>query len=56
MLTKTLTATRIDGELAAIGTALLAGLMLLYVAGFAQASALHEAAHDPRHAIAFPCH
>jgi cobalt transporter subunit CbtB len=24
--------------------------------GFAGPAALHEAAHDSRHAIAFPCH
>jgi len=36
--------------------ALAAGLFLLYFAGFAQASVLHDAAHDTRHSIAFPCH
>jgi cobalt transporter subunit CbtB len=24
--------------------------------GYAQANALHDAAHDGRHAMAFPCH
>ncbi len=41
------------------GPALLAallGLALLFGTGFAQPSALHDAAHDTRHALAFPCH
>jgi cobalt transporter subunit CbtB len=32
------------------------GLLLVYVAGFAGIEALHNAAHDTRHAAAFPCH
>lgn len=36
--------------------ALLFGLFLVYGAGFAQPEALHNAAHDSRHAFAFPCH
>ena len=56
MNNKTLTATRVDTGLAGIALAALAGLMLLLVAGFAQASVLHDGAHDTRHAIAFPCH
>ena len=32
------------------------GLGLVFVAGFAPASALHNAAHDFRHAQNFPCH
>jgi len=42
--------------LAPVALALLAGLFLLYGAGFAQSAALHDAAHDARHAFAFPCH
>ena len=48
--------TRADTGLAGIALALIAGLMLLTVAGFAQATVLHDAAHDQRHAMAFPCH
>jgi cobalt transporter subunit CbtB len=33
-----------------------AGLALVYVAGFAQMEALHNGAHDARHAAALPCH
>jgi len=48
--------TSADSSIAAIGTALLAGVFLLFIAGYAQATALHDAAHDQRHAMAFPCH
>ncbi len=54
MTTKTLT--RVDTSLASIALAALTGVMLLMIAGFAQASVLHDGAHDTRHAIAFPCH
>jgi cobalt transporter subunit CbtB len=32
------------------------GLGLVFVAGFAPAAVLHNAAHDFRHAQNFPCH
>ncbi|HBZ45411.1 MAG TPA: cobalt transporter subunit cbtB-like protein [Maritimibacter sp.] len=32
------------------------GAVLLFAAGYAQATVLHDAAHDQRHAMAFPCH
>lgn len=32
------------------------GLALLSVVGHVQAAALHDAAHDVRHATGFPCH
>ena len=34
----------------------LVGFGLISVAGHVQASALHDAAHDVRHATGFPCH
>ncbi len=40
---------------AALAAALL-GLFLLYGTGFAYPSLIHNAAHDSRHAFAFPCH
>ncbi len=40
---------------AAIVAALL-GAFILLGTGFAQPQALHNAAHDARHAFAFPCH
>ena len=39
---------------AALAAAL--GLLLLAGVGFVQHSALHEAAHDVRHSVGFPCH
>lgn len=36
--------------------ALLLGAVILYGAGFVQASAVHNAAHDMRHSQGFPCH
>jgi len=41
---------------AGITLAFITGLTLLFVSGYAQASVLHDAAHDQRHAMAFPCH
>jgi len=32
------------------------GLFVIMGAGFAQMDAVHNAAHDVRHAFAFPCH
>lgn len=32
------------------------GLAIISVTGHVQASALHDAAHDARHATGFPCH
>lgn len=48
-----------SGHLAASAPALLAiifAALLLYGAGFAQPSAVHDTAHDSRHSLAFPCH
>lgn len=36
--------------------AALLGLVLLYGVGFAQTEALHNGAHDARHAAGFACH
>ena len=35
---------------------LIVGLGLVYFVGFAPIMAVHNAAHDTRHASAFPCH
>ncbi len=45
-----------DSGVTGIALTILAGLFLLAVCGFAQATVLHDAAHDQRHAMAFPCH
>ena len=36
--------------------AILLGVVLVYGVGFASPMAIHNAAHDARHAFAFPCH
>jgi len=36
--------------------ALLFGVFLLFGTGFAHPEAVHNAAHDTRHAFSFPCH
>ena len=45
-------ATRVQAALVAA----LLGAFILLGTGFAQPQALHNAAHDARHAFAFPCH
>jgi cobalt transporter subunit CbtB len=32
------------------------GVFLVYGVGFANSTTIHNAAHDARHAISFPCH
>lgn len=36
--------------------ALFLGFGLVYLTGFSPLSAAHDAAHDTRHALSFPCH
>lgn len=36
--------------------AVLFGCALVFTTGFAGSATLHNAAHDTRHAAAFPCH
>ncbi|MDE2228759.1 MAG: CbtB-domain containing protein [Alphaproteobacteria bacterium] len=49
------TPARVASQQAAVW-AILLGLMLIWGVGFATPSALHNAAHDSRHGLAFPCH
>jgi cobalt transporter subunit CbtB len=44
------------GRLAACAVVLILGVALVFLVGFAHPSVLHNAAHDSRHALAFPCH
>ena len=46
----------LDADLAGLAAAALLGLALVWAAGFANAAVLHDAAHDQRHAVGFPCH
>jgi cobalt transporter subunit CbtB len=54
--TLALTGTRTNERLGAVLLAAIFGLGLVFMAGFAPAAELHNAAHDFRHAQNFPCH
>ena len=43
-------------DLVSLTLAAAVGLGLLFAAGFAHSAVMHDAAHDQRHALAFPCH
>ncbi|MCX7900169.1 MAG: CbtB-domain containing protein [Methylocystis sp.] len=43
-------------KLTAAMVALVIGFGLVFVAGFAAPAQIHDAAHDTRHALSFPCH
>jgi cobalt transporter subunit CbtB len=47
--------TRADALKAAFLAAVL-GIGLVFLTGFAHTLALHNGAHDTRHALSFPCH
>ncbi len=49
------TAARPDTLIAAAMAALL-GALVIWGVGFSPIAALHNAAHDTRHSMAFPCH
>ncbi|AZQ67308.1 CbtB-domain containing protein [Silicimonas algicola] len=55
MTTHAISAARPATALTLAFTAML-GVGILWMAGHAQAAALHDAAHDVRHATGFPCH
>ncbi len=56
MTTKTAQFTATRSNAMAFVLVTLVGVALLTVSGMAQATVLHDAAHDQRHAMAFPCH
>ncbi|MHC6152589.1 CbtB domain-containing protein [Bradyrhizobium elkanii] len=49
-------ATRQVGRLAQSLMAMTLGLFIVGVVGFSHIDVIHNAAHDVRHSIAFPCH
>jgi len=53
--TETIDTERTGAVLAAL-FAIMFGAFFVYGAGFANSADLHAAAHDTRHAFAFPCH
>ena len=56
MTTKTLADAKSGSGFVPILFALVLGLGIITVTGHLQASTLHDAAHDVRHATGFPCH
>ena len=46
----------VSDRLVAGALALMLGAFLIFGAGFAHSSVLHDTAHDVRHANGFPCH
>ncbi|WP_442756633.1 CbtB domain-containing protein [Methylocystis sp. JAN1] len=52
---RTLATSKVE-TLKAAFVALVIGLGLVYGAGFANSESVHDAAHDSRHALSFPCH
>ena len=53
---KTVVAVEEGTRMAAVVVAVVLGVFILMGSGFLQADVLHNAAHDARHAFAFPCH
>ena len=47
---------RADAGLATLLFVAFAGAALIFAAGFANPAVLHDAAHDARHSVGFPCH
>lgn len=43
-------------RLFAVSAAILTGVFIISAVGFAGPEVMHNAAHDLRHALAFPCH
>ncbi|MFD3191664.1 CbtB domain-containing protein [Sedimentitalea sp. HM32M-2] len=56
MTTQTLNTTTTGLRAVPAIVAAVLGLALITLTGHVQASALHDAAHDVRHATGFPCH
>lgn len=50
------TAAPLAGAVAPATAALLLGVFVLFGVAFAGPEVIHNAAHDSRHAFAFPCH
>ena len=54
--TATISSLTVSQRLIAGGLALFLGLALVGGVGFASDMAVHNGAHDTRHALGFPCH
>ena len=56
MTVMTQTAAKADTGLRSIILTAAFGIGLMFIAGFAGSQTLHDAQHDMRHSIGFPCH
>ena len=56
MATQTKTASAARTGIVPVMFAVVLGLGIITLTGHVQAAALHDAAHDVRHATGFPCH
>ncbi len=54
--TQALPVVRVTSLAASLIGTLLLGAVLVFATGFSPSQAAHNAAHDMRHANAFPCH
>ncbi len=56
MTINTNTVAQADSSILSIVFVAFLGLSVLFVAGFANSGAIHDSAHDMRHAMGFACH
>ncbi len=56
MIARTVQGARSDAGLAPIFLAAFLGMALIFTAGFVHSAVMHDAAHDTRHSVGFPCH
>jgi len=56
MTTRTIATAGAGTRYLPLAFAAILGLGIMMLAGHVQAAALHDAAHDVRHATGFPCH
>jgi cobalt transporter subunit CbtB len=56
MNTSAKTATSSQSRLVQLASTMLLGVFVVGFLGFSQMEAAHNAAHDYRHSMAFPCH
>lgn len=54
--TATQTSVRTRGKTGTVLAASLLGAMFIYIVGFMPVEAMHNFAHDTRHAVTAPCH
>ncbi|MDE2384416.1 MAG: CbtB-domain containing protein [Alphaproteobacteria bacterium] len=56
ILTNSASIARVSDRLKAGLACLFIGVSMVFTVGLSQIDAVHNAAHDTRHAIGFPCH